>query len=244
MELTFCQWKKCLVLTTVRTANRAVRFAHKPNRAQPPQFGSRHEPHRDATVWFVGGANRHGSPWFATVCQTAAVHRGFSAFAIFFHALLTLSHSKSVFHLALNTRKLFSLTVLLRPLSISPSFHEHAVCKKIAFSHPLCIHPHTLTLPPILMFDHIFPVFAYSQYSTVAFLQLSLTLSIRRSRFGNFCSIAAFDSRILTTFLSSHAAPAPPSRVRSHFCCFRSLSAFDGRILATFAQLQHSTIAF
>ena len=46
------------MLTTVRTANGAVRFAHKPNRAQPPRFGSPHEPHRDATVRFVGGANR------------------------------------------------------------------------------------------------------------------------------------------------------------------------------------------
>ena len=56
-----------LVLTTVRTANRAVRFAHKPNRAQPPRFGSPHEPHRDATVRFLGGANHHGSPRFAAV---------------------------------------------------------------------------------------------------------------------------------------------------------------------------------
>ena len=60
-----------VVLTTVRTANRAVRFAHKPNRAQPPQFGSPHELHRDATVRVVGGANHHGSPRFATLRQTS-----------------------------------------------------------------------------------------------------------------------------------------------------------------------------
>ena len=56
-----------LVLTTFQTTNRAVRFAHKPNRVQPPQFGSPHEPHRDGTVRMVGGANRDGSPRVTTV---------------------------------------------------------------------------------------------------------------------------------------------------------------------------------
>ena len=79
---------------------------------------------------------------------------------------------------------------------------------------------------------------------TITFLPLSLTQHIRRSRFGNFCNISAFDSRILAAFLLSHVSPAPHSRVRSHCCIFRSLSTFDGRVLATFAQLQHSTVAF
>ena len=92
-----------------------------------------------------------------------------------------------------------------------------------------------LTLPPILVFDHIFPVIAHSQYSTVAFLQLSLTHSIQRSRFGNFCLIAAFNSRILAAFPLSHASPAPRSCGHSHFCSFRSLFAFAGRLMATFA---------
>ena len=236
-----------------------------------------------------------GSPQFAMVRQTAALHHGFLWFATFFHAVLTLSHNKSVFHLALHSRKLFSLTVALRPLSISHSFHEHAVCKKTAFSlhlPPLFTHadppPHS-RVRSYFSSLHSFPAcdgrnfaaFAHSRNSTVAFwqcllnrrirrthfgsfpvlrilpchpcppvsrtiafLQLSLTLSIRRSRFCNFCSIAAFDSRILAAFLLCHAGPAPRSRERSHFCSFRSLSVFDGRVLATFAQLQHSSVAF
>ena len=68
IQLYLYQWPS-LVLTTVRTANRAVRFAHKPNRVQPPRFGSPHEPHRNAMVRFVGGANCHGSPRYAAVCH-------------------------------------------------------------------------------------------------------------------------------------------------------------------------------
>ena len=94
---------------------------------------------------------------------------------------------------------------------------------------------------------------------TIAFLQLSLTLSIQRSHFGRFCTISAFDSRLLPGFAQSlhstvafwqlvlsafsHSAPAPRSRIRSHFCSFHSLSAFNGRVLAGFAQSLHSTVA-
>ena len=180
------------MLTTVRTANRAVRFAHKPNCRQPARFGSPHEPHRDTMVQFVGGANRHGSSWFTTVRQTAAAYCSFSSFTIFFHALLTLSHNKSVFHLAVHMRKLFSLTVALLPLSVF--FSQARRLQKDHTFTPSLYSP-TPTLPSILVFDHIFPVFAPSQYSTIVFLQLSLTLRIRRSRFGNFCTVAAFDSR-------------------------------------------------
>ena len=68
---------------------------------------------------------------------------------------------------------------------------------------------------------------------TIAFLQPSLTPNIQRLRFGNFCSISAFDGHILAAFSHSafsHAAPAP-------------VLAYD-RILAAFAHSQHSTVAF
>ena len=78
-------------------------------------------------------------------------------------------------------------------------------------------------------------------------MQFSHTHCIRRSHFGWFCSISAFDGLSLAAFPLRilPRCPCPPrSRVRSHFCCFRSLSAFNGHILAGFAQSLHLTVAF
>ena len=124
-------------------------FANRGEPCQTVAVHPPHEPNRGVAVWFVGrtepwhrsvvrGANRTVGVVYGLVCWQTAPHGSQ------FEPWSTV------------------LTVALRPLSILPCFHEHAVCKKIAFSHPLCIHPLTLTLPPILVFDHIFPVFAHS----------------------------------------------------------------------------------
>ena len=78
-------------------------------------------------------------------------------------------------------------------------------------------------------------------------MQFSHTHSIRRSHFGWFGSISAFDDRSLAAF------PLPFSRtiaflllshtlhIRwSHFGRFCSLSAFDGRVLAAFPPHSHT----
>ena len=78
------------------------------------------------------------------------------------------------------------------------------------FLSPQSSTPH---LSPVLLYDRIFAAFAHSQHSTVAFWQVLPNLCIRRSRFGRFCTISAFDGRVLAPFpLSSfsHPAPAPP----------------------------------
>ena len=228
------------MLTTVRTANRAVRFAHKPNRAQPPRFGSPHEPHRDATVRFVGGANRHGSPRFATVRQTSAVHHCFSWFAIFFRAVFTPTQTYQV---SFPSQSIFAQSVFADSRIVSTLF-----AYLIQFSlhlHPLRIHPRR-------------PSPAFS--CTIVLFHPSLTLRIRRTQFCSLRTVTAFDGHILAGFAQSqhstvavwqlflsafsHAAPAPDSRVQSHFCCFRTLYPFDGRILAGFAPSLHSTVAF
>ena len=293
------------MLTTVRTANRAVQFAHKPNRAQPPWFGSPHEPHRDATVRFVGGANCHGLRQFATVRQTSAVHHGFSWFAIFFHAVFTptqtyqvsfssrseFAHSVFSDSRIVNTvfSYLLTFSLHLHPLHIHPCRPSPSFWHTIALFHPsLTLRIRRMqfcSFRTLTVFDRIILAgFAQSQHSTVAvwplfplrillhcpchpfsrtiaFLLLSLTLSIQRSHFGRFCSISAFDGHVLAAFpLSafSHPTPAPPfshtiaflqlslphSIQRSLFGRFCPISAFDGRILAGFAQSLHLTVAF
>ena len=276
-------------MTTFRTANRAVQFAHKPNHAQPPRFGSPHEPHRDATVRFMWGANRHGSSRFATVRETAAVLRHFSSFAIFFYALLTLAQQVSFPPSSANAQLFFADSCVAAAFRLAQLSRARHLQKDHIFTPSVFTHadppPHSRvrsyfsTLRSFSVFDgRIFAVFAHSQNLTVlfwqlllncsirqshfssvsslprrpsttfsrsiAFLQLSLTQRIRRSCFGNFCSIAAFDSRILAAFLLPHAAPAPRSHIRSHSCSFCSLSAFDARVLAAFAKLQHLTVTF
>ena len=185
-----------LVLTTVRTANRTVRFAHKPNRAQPPRFGS---------------PNRHGLHGL----RTAAVHHGSSRFAIFFHAIFTHSHIKSASHLALHSRTMFSDNRIVAAFHLAP--HSRTRClRTIAFSlhlPPLCILPRRPSPP-------------FSR--TIAFFQLLLTLSIRWSHFGSFCS------------LHSRTPPLPPVLAYDRIFAAFAHSAFDGRILAAFALSPHS----
>ena len=81
----------------------------------------------------------------------------------------------------------------------------------------------------------------------IAFLRLSFTLIILRSHFGSFCSIAAFDSRILAAFaqsqhptvafwqlsLSPRPPPPPLPPVLAH-----------DRIFTAFAHSHHSKVAF
>ena len=206
--------------------NRTVRNPHgsvRPtNRTATPRVGS----------WL--GANRHGSLRFATVRQTTAVctPRFFSVRDIFSRAFDTHAQQVSFSSSSAYAQIVFADSRVAAAFHLAQLSRARRLQKDCIFTPSL--YSPTPTLPHVLVFDHIFLVFAHSQYSTVAVLQLSLTLGIRRSRFGNFCSIAAFDSRILATFLLSHAAPAPRSRVRSHFCTIRSLSVFDGRVLATF----------
>ena len=113
----------------------------------------------------------------------------------------------------------------------------------------LFLFPHSRTphLPPVLAYARIFAAFAHSLHSTFPFWQVLPNLCIRRSRFGRFCTISAFDSHVLAAFpLStfSHPTPTPRSRIRSHFCSFRSLAAFNGHILAGFAKSLHSMVVF
>ena len=56
-----CTSLRALVLTTVRTANRAVRFAPQTEPCPIPRFGLSQKPNRDATVRFAEGTNRGGS---------------------------------------------------------------------------------------------------------------------------------------------------------------------------------------
>ena len=171
------------MLTTVRTTNRAVRFAQKPNRAQPAGFGSPHEPHRDATVRFVGWANRHGSRRFATVRQTSAVHHGFSWFAIFFHAVFTPTQTYQV---SFSSRSIFTHSVFSDSRIVNTVF-----AYLIAFSlhlHPLRIHPRR----PSPSFLH-----------TIALFHPSLTLRIRRTQFCSFRTLTVFDALILAGFAQS-----------------------------------------
>ena len=182
-----------------------MRFAHKPNRAQPPRFGSPHEPHRDTTVRFVGGANCHGSPRFATVRQTSAVHHGFSWFTIFFHAVFTRAQTYQV---SFPSRSIFAPSVFSDSRNVNMLFSY-----LIAFSlhlHPLRIHPRRPS-----------PTFL----RTIALFHPSLTLRIRWTQFCSFRTLAAFDGLILAGFTQSqhsmvavwqlflstfsHAAPAP-----------------------------------
>ena len=133
-------------------------------------------------------------------------------------------HIKSVFH-DLHSRKVFSLTVALCLVSISLSFHDHAACipdRICPLFTPIQNSPKP-TLPRILAYDRIIPSFTHSQHSAVTLLQPLLTLSIRQSHFGWFCTISAFDGHSLAAFpLStfSHTGPAPSSRVRSLFAAF------------------------
>ena len=111
-------------------------------------------------------------------------------------------------------------------------------------------HSPTQTLPRILAYDRIIPSFTHSPHSADAVLQFSHTHGIRRSHFGWFCSILAFDNRSLAAF-PLRILPRCPyplfSRTiafllllltlciqRSHFGRFCSISAFDGRVLAAF----------
>ena len=169
-----------IVLTTVRTVNRAVRFAHKPNRAQPPRIASPHEPHRDATVWFVGGANRHGSPRFATVRQTSAVHHGFSWFAIFFQAVFTPT---PIYQVSFPSRSIFARGVFA---------DSHIVNKLFVYLIAFSLHLHPLSIYP----RRPSPTFS----RTIAFLHPSLTLRMRRTQFCSFRTLTAFDGLILAGF--------------------------------------------
>ena len=66
-----------LVLTTIRTANRAVRFAPQTEPCPIPRFGLSQKPNRDATVRFVGGTNcggSSGSPRFVIFAHSHIIH--------------------------------------------------------------------------------------------------------------------------------------------------------------------------
>ena len=92
----------------------------------------------------------------------------------------------------------------------------------------------------------ILPPHTCSPFShMIAFLLLSLTLSIERSHFGRFCTISAFKGRVLAAFTLRILTPhtCPPFL---HTIAFMQLSltlSFQRRILACFAQSLHSTFA-
>ena len=95
---------------------------------------------------------------------------------------------------------------------------------------------------------------------TIAFLQFSLTLSIKWSYFGRFCAISAFNGHVLAAFTLCILTPRtcfPFSHTIAflqlsltlgiqplHFGRFCTIFAFDGRVLTGFAQSLHSTVAF
>ena len=196
------------------------------NRTATPRFGS---------WWGRTATVRHGSPRFAMVRQTFALHHGFSWFAIFFYAFFTPTQTSQI---SFPSRSIFAESVFADSCIVNTLF-----AYLIAFSlhlHPLRIHPRRRS-----------PAFS----RTIALFHPSLTLRIRWTQFCSFRTLTAFDGLILAQnqhsmvavwllFLSplSHAAPAPRSRVQSHFCTFRSLLALDGRILAAFSHSRHWTV--
>ena len=183
------------MLTTVRTANRAVRFAHKLNRAQPPQFGSPHEPHRDATVRFMGGrkppwfaAVRHGSPnrrstpWFFSVRDifsrafaTLAQQVGFPSSSAYTQIVFADSRVAAALHLALLSRARH----LQKDHIFTPSLYSPSLAHADPPPHSR-VRSYFSSLRSFSVFDgRIFGAFAHSQHSTVAFWQLLLNCSIR-----------------------------------------------------------------
>ena len=217
-------------------ANRTVRNPHgsvRPtNRTATPRFGSWGA--RTATV-------RHGSPRFATVRQTPAVHHCFSWFTIFFHAGFTPIQTYQV--------SFPSRSICAQSVSADSCIVNTLFAYLIEFSlhlHPLRIHPRRPSHAFSRTIALFIPSFTHSPHSADAVLQFSHTRSIRRSHFGRFCTISAFDGRVLAGFAQSlhstvafwqlflsafsHSAPAPRL-------------AYD-RIFAAFAYSQHSTVAF
>ena len=170
---------KCIILqvglTTVRTANRAVWFAHKPNRAQPPRFGSPYEPHRNATVQFVWGVNHHGSLRFAAVRHGSPNLR---SPPLFFMVRDIFSRG---FHTHTNISSQFSISIYIRAMC----FRRQSHC-----GHPVCIPDPIFpsfapfqnspmpTLPRILACDRIIPSFTDTPHSADAVLHFSHSHSI------------------------------------------------------------------
>ena len=100
----------------------------------------------------------------------------------------------------------FSCTIAFLQLLLTPSIqrsHFGRICTISAFdgrvlvAFTLSAFSHPASAPP---FSH-----------TIRFLQLSLTLSIQRLYFGRFCTISAFDGRILAAFPSSAFSQPTPA---------------------------------
>ena len=147
------------MLTTVRTANLA----------QPIRFSSRHEPHRNATVWFVGDANRHGWPRLATVratvCHGSPKRRGSCGkqTAVVRDIILIrfsdMFASCAGFTSHINPPSpFFSHTVILSHVFHSPSIqtrrcpihsrHSHSFLTPFAFTHAAFLAEDRIALTP------------------------------------------------------------------------------------------------
>ena len=211
------------MLSTVRTANRAVRFAPKPNPTQPPQFFSPHEPPCDATVQFVGVANRHGSLNRHGSCakQTAAVRD------VFLTRFSDGHMSCAAFTSYINPPSpLFSQAVILSQVFHSPSILtrrcrinsrlSHRLLTHFAFTHTavfannrIFAHPpHSRTL---VTFDRLFAAFVLSAHSHMPMFSHKVAFSL--------------------VLLSHSILTRRGSRIRSHFLCFFTPLALRGAAL-------------
>ena len=189
-----------------------MRFDHKPNRAQLPRFGSPDEPHRDATVRFVGGANRHGSPNRHGSCgmQTTAVRDVFLTRFSDGHASCAACTSHINPH-----SPLFSHAVVLSQVFHSPSIQTrrcridsrlaHRFLTHFAFTHTAVLAndrifahpPHSRTL---VTYDRLFAAFVVSE----------------RSHTPLFSHKDAFSLMLLLHSILTRSV----SCIRSHFLCF------------------------
>ena len=125
------------MLTAVRTANRAVRFAPQTEPCPIPRFGLSQKPNRDATVRFVGGTNRggsSGSPRFVIFAHGHIIH----------HITNTLPPCLfTLFHIVHEHAFYFSV--------FSPTVANCQVAQLTVFTHTVDVPAHgRILVPPFI----------------------------------------------------------------------------------------------
>ena len=206
---------------------------------------------------------------FGRFCAISAFNgRVLAAFTLHIltpHTCPPLSHTIAFFKL--------SLTLSFKPSNIGMFCTISAFDGRVLAGFAQSLHL-TVTIWRISSLRILTPRTCPPFSHTITFLQLSLTLSIQPSHFGMFCTISAFDGRVLAAFAQSlhstvafwqlflsphsHTPHLPPVLAYDGiFAAFAysqhstvafwqvwTISAFDGRVLAGFAQSLHSMVAF
>ena len=156
----------------------------------------------------------HGSRYFLTRFSHACIN---SAFHLALHlctvsprttafGLLSISHG--ILERGFRIRSHFRINCTLSAFSHAATgphsrvrTHFYSLRSRSAFdgrilaAFALSQYSRPPPLPPFLAYERILAAFAHSQHSTVAFWQLSLTLSIRRSHFGSLFSLSILAPR-------------------------------------------------